>query len=174
MLGVLVKSGATIRARAMLYKAVVQVVLMYSSEIWVVKYVMIKVLKRLHHHISWRITGNTAQKFREEGWECPLHGGDPWGRSTVANLIVRQAVSDYHWVLHFYTINIRAVHWGWTVARWDSDDMMVGSRPYPDRGGKWRQRRGGGQGRLTGTKTMGEMFSLKYCVEAVPRTHIGG
>ena len=77
VLGVLVKSGATIRAMAMLYKAVVQAVLLYRSEIWVVKYVMIKVMKRLHHHISWRITGNTAHKFREEGWECPPHGGDP-------------------------------------------------------------------------------------------------
>ena len=77
VLGVTVKAGVTVRARVVLYKSVVQAVLVYRSDRWFIVDVLKKVLEGLHHHISWRITGNTAHKFREEGWECPLHGGDP-------------------------------------------------------------------------------------------------
>ena len=41
---VLGKTGAPIKARAMVYKVVVQVVLLYGSEIWVVTDAIMKVL----------------------------------------------------------------------------------------------------------------------------------
>ena len=44
VLGVLVKAGATVRAREMFYKSVVHAVLMYRVEIWVIMDVMMKFL----------------------------------------------------------------------------------------------------------------------------------
>ena len=42
---VLVKTGEMVRAWDMMYKAVVQTVMVYRSETWVVTYVMLKVLE---------------------------------------------------------------------------------------------------------------------------------
>ena len=44
VLGVLMKAGAVVRARVVLYKALVQAFLMYRSEILVVTYATTKVL----------------------------------------------------------------------------------------------------------------------------------
>ena len=55
--GVLVKIGETVRVGAMLYKALVQVVLLYGSEIWVKKEAMMKVKEGLYYHITWRVVG---------------------------------------------------------------------------------------------------------------------
>ena len=46
---VFVKTGATVRSRGMMYKAVAQLVLMYRSESWVVTGDMLKVLEGFHH-----------------------------------------------------------------------------------------------------------------------------
>ena len=48
----LVKTGAHIKAQAMIYKAVYQVVLLYGSKIWVVKDAMMVVLDGFHHRIT--------------------------------------------------------------------------------------------------------------------------
>ena len=66
VLGVLVKEGATVRARAMFYKAVVKEFLLYGIDIWVIADSMMKVLEEFHHHIDRRIAGNTAQTVGEE------------------------------------------------------------------------------------------------------------
>ena len=52
-------------------KAVVQTVLFYGIESWVITYEMMKVLEGFHHLISRGITGKTAQSISEEGWELP-------------------------------------------------------------------------------------------------------
>ena len=44
VLGVLVKTGGTVRSRAIIYKGVVQVVLIYGREIWVITDSIMKVL----------------------------------------------------------------------------------------------------------------------------------
>ena len=54
------KTGATVQARGMMYKAVAQSVLLYESKIWVVMGDMIKVLEGFHHRAARRITGMTA------------------------------------------------------------------------------------------------------------------
>ena len=46
---VLSKTGAMVRARGMMYKAVDQSVILYGSNIWVVTVEMLKVLDGLHH-----------------------------------------------------------------------------------------------------------------------------
>ena len=52
---VLVKVGATMQALEMMYKTVVQMVLIYVSESWVITDEMMKVLERFHHQIYRRI-----------------------------------------------------------------------------------------------------------------------
>ena len=59
VLGMLLKAEATVRAREMFYKAVVQVVLIYGSEIRFITNFMMKVLEGFHHRIYQSITGNT-------------------------------------------------------------------------------------------------------------------
>ena len=46
---VMESTGANLRARGAMYKAVAQLVLLYNSESWVVTGEMLKVLKGFHH-----------------------------------------------------------------------------------------------------------------------------
>ena len=48
----LVNTGVHIKAQAMMYKVVVQVVLLYERESWVVTDVMMVVLDGFHHRIN--------------------------------------------------------------------------------------------------------------------------
>ena len=52
----------------MLYKAVVQLVLIYASESWVVMGDMLKVLERFHHLVVGRIMGITARRTAYGKW----------------------------------------------------------------------------------------------------------
>ena len=63
---------AQVRAWAMMYKVVVQMVLFYRSESWVIEDAMVKVFEGFHNKIARRIVGNMDQHVGEEGWECPL------------------------------------------------------------------------------------------------------
>ena len=69
MSGVIVKAGVKIQSREIFYNVVVQVVLIYGSEIWAITDAMMKVLEGFHHHIAIRITWKDERKFRAEGWE---------------------------------------------------------------------------------------------------------
>ena len=93
--GVLVKAGAMVQARVMFYKAVVQSVLVYRSEIWVIKDVMMKELEGFHNRINWRIAGKTERIVGKEGWECP-RGVGPGSGGTVDHAGVHQASTGYH------------------------------------------------------------------------------
>ena len=53
----------------MMYKAVVQMVLLYGIESWVVTDTRLKVLGGFHHQVDWWIAGISALKFGEGGWE---------------------------------------------------------------------------------------------------------
>ena len=48
---VLGKMGALIKARTMLYEEIVQAVVLYRSEIWLVTGAMMTVMEGLHHSI---------------------------------------------------------------------------------------------------------------------------
>ena len=63
------KKGAPIKAQPMMYKMVVQAVLLYGSEIWVVIDAMMMVLEGFHHSIARRITGMTAHRDDVRKWE---------------------------------------------------------------------------------------------------------
>ena len=45
------KTGVDIKARVMMYKAIVQAVLMYGIEIWMFTYATMKFLEGFHHSI---------------------------------------------------------------------------------------------------------------------------
>ena len=51
-----------IMARAMMYKVVVQAVILYGSEIWVVTDAMMTFLDSLHHRTARRISGMTERR----------------------------------------------------------------------------------------------------------------
>ena len=58
--------GASAKASTMLYKEVVQVVLLYGREIWVVPDAMMMVLEVFHHRIDRCIAGMTVSKGKGE------------------------------------------------------------------------------------------------------------
>ena len=51
------KTGAMVRDREMIYNALVQTVLLYSRESWVITGEMMKVMEDFHHRIARRLTG---------------------------------------------------------------------------------------------------------------------
>ena len=72
-LGVVVKlitnTEATVRVWAMMYKAVVWMVLLYGRNSWVVTEVMLNFMEVFHHRVDQRIAGMPYRKVEEEGWE---------------------------------------------------------------------------------------------------------
>ena len=56
----LTNMGATVQERTMIYKAVVQTMLICGSESCVAKDAMLKVLEGFHHIADWRIAGVLA------------------------------------------------------------------------------------------------------------------
>ena len=63
------KTGVPIKDQAMIYKAVVQEVLLYGREIWVFRYAIVLVLEGFNHRIARRIVG-IMERMREGGeWE---------------------------------------------------------------------------------------------------------
>ena len=56
-------------ARVMMYKSVVQTLLLYGSESWVVTGAMLKVMEGFHHRLAQRIAGMSDRKVMEGGWE---------------------------------------------------------------------------------------------------------
>ena len=59
---VLSKIGASVKAWAIMHKAVVQGVLLYGRKIWVVTDVTITALKGFHYRTKGRIAGATLKK----------------------------------------------------------------------------------------------------------------
>ena len=68
---VLTNTGATLRAQGMLYKAVVQSVLLYGRNSWLMMEAMLKILEWLSHWLAIRITGMTARRTTSGEWEGP-------------------------------------------------------------------------------------------------------
>ena len=60
VLRVLVKVGAAVQSQEMIYTEVVQTVMLYNNEIWVITDTMMKVLEGFHHIIAKKISSKTA------------------------------------------------------------------------------------------------------------------
>ena len=67
----LTNARAAVQSRSTMYKAVVQTVLPYGSDIWVVKGEMLTVIEGFHHRLDRQIAGNTARHAGFGGWEWP-------------------------------------------------------------------------------------------------------
>ena len=65
------RSGATLWAQVIIYKVVVQMVLLYGSKNWVVTGEMLKFLEGFHHWVSGRMMGNTDWCKMYGEWEIP-------------------------------------------------------------------------------------------------------
>ena len=66
------KKGAPVRAQGILYNTVVQAVLLYGSDTWVVTGSMNNVIEILHHWVAIRSTGVMTQRKTSRKWEWPL------------------------------------------------------------------------------------------------------
>ena len=64
---VLERTGATVRAQGVIYKAVAHSVILYGDESWVVMGEMLKILEGFHHWAQRRITGMTKKKHGAGG-----------------------------------------------------------------------------------------------------------
>jgi hypothetical protein len=72
---VLIRDGATPRISSMFYKAVVQSVLLYGSETWVLPPNILSKLEGFHKQIARRLTGRTpVYHRREDEWQYLLLG----------------------------------------------------------------------------------------------------
>jgi hypothetical protein len=67
---VVTREAATPRAAAIFYKVIVQTVLLYGCESWVVTPRMMKILTGFHHRVVRKITGKTA-KLENGVWVHP-------------------------------------------------------------------------------------------------------
>ena len=66
---VMAKAGATVCAWVIMYKALVQTVFLYGSDIWVVTGLVLMVLESFRHRVARRIAKNTSQHAGYIGWE---------------------------------------------------------------------------------------------------------
>ena len=65
------KVGLEVLDWGMLYKAVVQLVLLYGSDSWVVMGNILKVIEGFHHRLERSITGMMAWCTTIRGWDLP-------------------------------------------------------------------------------------------------------
>ena len=54
-----------------MYNIVVQTVLLYRRNIWLITELVMKLLEVFHHIITRRITGKTTRRIGEGGWYFP-------------------------------------------------------------------------------------------------------
>ena len=62
------REGVDEQTSGQIYLAVVQLVMMYGSETWVVTYCIGRVLGGLHHRVTQRLTGRQPWQERDGVW----------------------------------------------------------------------------------------------------------
>ena len=67
----MLKTGAKLQARGVMYKTAIQLVLLYGSESWMVTGAMLKVLEGFHLRLARRIAEITAWSTTGGEWEWP-------------------------------------------------------------------------------------------------------
>ena len=75
---ILIREGADEQTSGQIYLAVVQSVLLYGSETWVLTPRMKRVLGGFHHRVACRLTGRKP-------WYGPVSGGEAESRSKGGN-----------------------------------------------------------------------------------------
>ena len=102
------KTGAMVRDREMIYKALVQTVLLYSRESWVITGEMMKVMEDFHHRIVRRLTGRLTSVLGKKVGNPPGRRGYR-GVRAGSNAVICTEAAGNHCGVHFNTPNIRAV-----------------------------------------------------------------
>ena len=59
------------RVRGYFYKAILQAVLLYGSESWVISEIKLKQLRSFHHRVARYITGRHIKQLADGTYECP-------------------------------------------------------------------------------------------------------
>ena len=67
----LAREGASPRVSSMFYKAIIQSVLLYGSETWVISSSMLKTLEGFHSRVARRLTGRRPRRRRDGTWSYP-------------------------------------------------------------------------------------------------------
>jgi hypothetical protein len=105
---ILARDGATPRVSRMFYKAVVQSILLFGSETWVMTNPMLKALESFHRRVACRIAGKQPYLHRRTGeWIYPpidkvleevgLYSIEDYvqkRQNTVANYVATQPIFD--------------------------------------------------------------------------------
>ena len=68
---VLIHTGVHVKALTMIYNLVVQTVLPYGYQSWVVTDAMITVLDGFYHRVDWILAGLTERQGNAGKWEWP-------------------------------------------------------------------------------------------------------
>ena len=69
--GILRREGATKRVSGKFFKAVVQQVLLFGAETWVVSPIMERALSAFLHGAARRLTGRQPRRVRDGEWHYP-------------------------------------------------------------------------------------------------------
>ena len=69
---ILGQEAAAMQMSEKFLKTVVQSVLLFGYEMWLVTPHMVRTLGRLHHRVSHWITGKQPRQLPDSGWEYPL------------------------------------------------------------------------------------------------------
>ena len=68
MLRILVREGANACVSGLFYKAVVQAVLIYGLETWVLTPPVVRTLGAFHHRVACQLTGGQPERGADRGW----------------------------------------------------------------------------------------------------------
>ena len=71
LMRILVREGDNLRVSGMFFSTVVQVVLLFGSETWVMTPCMEHALGSFQHRVAQRITGRHPRRHEEGGWDYP-------------------------------------------------------------------------------------------------------
>ena len=66
------RDGAEPRVLAIFYRAVVQAIILYGLETWVLSAEMERKVEGIHTEFLWQITGKRVRRLRDGEWETPV------------------------------------------------------------------------------------------------------
>ena len=96
---ILVREGADAKTSGMFHVAVVQQILLYGSESWVLTPRILKALESFHHRVARRITGRMPRRLQNGTWYYPPIGKalEDAGLFSIAEYIARRqrTVAEY-------------------------------------------------------------------------------
>ena len=139
---ILAREGATPRVSGMFYKAVVQSVLLFGSETWVLSQPMLKALEGFHRRVAWRIAGKQPYLDRRMGeWVYPpidkvleevgMYSIDHYVKkrqNTVADYVATRPIFDLCQESEWSTGSHSSRRW------WDQVDRVFGIEGTSDDG----------------------------------------